>query len=149
MSTEECGHIIKLMDYEIDNYLWLERPKYQSHYNMHVKYSNDKIFSLITKRVIKLCEKLYNEKVYIKDSWFNISKEDSEFFFHTHHDTFCTAVVYVKGCDNYGTIAKINNNEVNWPSKNKSIMLMNPNIEHKIPIWNGIDRYTIAFDLLK
>lgn len=149
ISKEEQDIIKKLMDFEIKNNLNNNVPKYQSDNYMHAKYSKNVIFKKILSLVELESKKTYNKKFKIDKCWFNICKEDSKFDFHTHPDAHTSCVIYVDGCEDYGTLIKNDNKIAMLDSKNCSMHFFDSKIPHSIPQWKDEDRYTIAFDLIE
>jgi len=135
--------IKRLADYEIDNHLCLDVPKYQSHENMEIKYKDNHSYNKLVEFVLKHSP----IPLKIQSSWFNVCKDDSDFPFHTHEYVDMSAVYFVDGCEGRGTLFKIDGTEHMFNSKNNDLLYFNSSLEHRVPDWSGRDRYTIAFDL--
>ena len=131
----------KIIDNEIANSLCLTSPVYQSYNNMHLKYKDNTDLTLFLEKIKKNIE----QHLTINECWFNICRKDSKFDFHNHSSPF-TAVYFLEGCENNGTLFKINNVILQLKSKDNSVLFFEPSIYHCIPGWDNKDRYSIAVD---
>ena len=138
-----------IIDEEIKTSLCHSVPYYQSYNNMHIKYKDNKYIDALINKVTVEIKNLTNEKLSTNSCWFNVCKQDSKFEFHTHENTYLTTVYFLKNCENNGTIFKINNSLLQLCCKDNNLVIFDPKIIHKIPNWDGKNRYTIAIDFNK
>lgn len=148
LDANDIERLIKIIDLEIETNFCNSVPLYQSYNNMHIKYAHEKIFHLILKKVNETTTSLTNKSLTLKSSWFNICRKNSNFSMHTHPTANFSAVFYIRGCKNEGTIFKINDTLLKVLSNDNSLIFFDPSISHTIPVWNGVDRYTMAFDFV-
>lgn len=152
LTSKERQYLKNLIDQEIKDHLCIHEiaPLYQSYNNMDKKFKNDKVLSKLSKVVTQQATKFYSKKYTIVTEWFNVCKEDSTFNFHQHKESDLSAVFYLKNCGGNGTIFNINNDVLlQCLNEDNSIFFFNPQMPHKIPAWDGKNRYSIAFDLVE
>lgn len=149
LDSNTLTQIQKSIKYEVDNFPCLMVPKHQSYATMHKKYRFYDYWKTFQSKIIELAETQFSKRYQIHSCWFNICKQDSNFTWHAHVGYDMTCVFYALNCENNGTIIKNNNNNIHLPAKDNSLMFLKPEIEHTVPDWNGVDRYSIAFQFLK
>ena len=137
-----------MADFEINNFLCPDVSLYQSYNYMHEKYGHDWVFNKLISKVLKLSSVVVDVPVAIKSCWFNICRQDSKFEWHNHRGIRATGVYYLNGCGDNGTILLINNTKIQIVAEDNAVVFFDPNLTHKIPPWRGVDRYTVAFDLV-
>jgi hypothetical protein len=145
LTTEQQKQLINIVDYEIKNYLCMDVPKYQSFNNMNIKYKDTEVLNTLCELVTLNAYVSMNIKTKISHCWFNVLKEDSLYGKHKHNTLAC--VYYLKNCTNNGTIVFVNDTEKMMPCLDNTIQFISSDIYHTIPNYNGLDRYSIAFDL--
>lgn len=145
LTNQQQQNLINLIDHEINNFLCLEVPKYQSFNYMHIKHNESEELNLIAKNILLYSYTLTNEDLKIKTCWFNIAKKDSNYKYHKHNTL--TAVYFLKGCTNNGTLIKKENLEFILPGTDNTIQFIGSDVDHSIPKWSGVDRYSIVFEL--
>jgi hypothetical protein len=119
-------------------------PPYQSHYNMHVKYQDN-----IMQSIVKKCEReismIINTYAEVRDMWFNRTAEDSDYGWHNHLETkLPVMVLYIDGCDDRGTLFRIGEAEFTANVQNNSFLIFASHLEHRTQNWNGSPRMTMA-----
>jgi hypothetical protein len=145
LSVPQQQNLVELADYEIEHHLCMAVPKYQSFNNMHVKHKDNEALNVLCDLVRLNAYVLTNIHTQIKNCWFNVLKEDSLYFKHKHDTLAC--VYYLKNCTGNGTIIFVNGLEQMLPCLDNTIQFISGDVYHKIPSYNGFDRYSIAFDL--
>ena len=146
LSDKDRINLKKIMDYEIENCLCDVVPLYQSYDDMHEKYKKNNSLKLLLD-VIRKHSPVDNS--IISSCWFNVCKKDSTFGYHNHRGIIFTALYYVYGCENNGTIFCINNTYLKVLAKDNSVVYMDSNTMHTVPPWEKNDRYSIAVDFIK
>jgi hypothetical protein len=143
--------LVRLIDREIETSQCPLVPKYQSYSDMHVVYSNTKEMQILTKEVLLQAYALLENKYKVWMCWFNILKEDSpyELAFHKHDKSQLMCVYYLKNCTGNGTHVLVDGKEEQLSCLDNTIQFMSSTLLHSIPKFNGKDRYSVAFDLLK
>lgn len=134
-----------LINYEIKNFLCEAVPRYQSFNNMHIKHENEETIRIVKNNVLLYAYALTNQALSIDKCWFNVLKEDSDYKYHSH-DTL-TAVYFLNGCNNNGTLISDGINVHQMPGENDSIQFIGSGVLHSVPKWSGVNRYSIAFQL--
>ena len=126
-------------------------PKYQSHNNMHRVYENVEEFKILTNEVLLQSYALFENKYRVQMCWFNIIKQSSpyEINFHTHGKSDLTCVYYLKNCTGNGTVLLFDGKEKQLSCLDNTIQFISSTLMHSIPKFNGNDRYSIVFDLIK
>ena len=145
LSAEQQKHLVDIVDYEIAHYLCMDVPKYQSFNNMHIKYKDDEALATLCDLVILNTYALTNTQTKVKKCWFNVLKEDSLYGRHKHDTLAC--VYYLKNCTGNGTVVFVKDTEKMLPCVDNTLQFISGDVYHKIPSYNGLDRYSIAFDL--
>jgi hypothetical protein len=145
LSTKHQNHLVDIADYEIKHHLCTDVPKYQSFNNMHVKYKDDEALTILCDLILLNAYTLTNMHTKIKTCWFNVLKEDSLYVKHKHDTLAC--VYYLKNCTGNGTVVFIKDTEKMLPCLDNTIQFISSDVYHKVPNYNGLDRYSIAFDL--
>lgn len=146
LSTTQKNNLIKLIDFEIEHYLCEIVPKYQSFSDMHVKHKDSNELSIVLKNIVLLSYGLTGQWTNIKLCWFNVLKENSDHEFHSHETL--TAVYFLKGCTNNGTFVLDNGKTFQLPSTDNTVQFLGASVMHSIPKWSGVDRYSIAVELI-
>lgn len=148
LQPSEIQHLIEIADFEISNFLCIDVPLYQSYDNMHEKYRHDWFFNKLISKVLKVSSVFADVPVTIRSCWFNVCRQDSKFEWHSHPGTRATGVYYLSGCCDNGTILLINNTKMQIIAEDNAVVFFDPNLTHKTPSWSGVDRYTVAFELV-
>jgi len=148
LDIETTEKIVSLIDYEIENNLCLDVPKYQSYSNMHFIYEDDKYFDIFLRKLVNEVGKYSKNKMEMTSCWFNVCKEDSNFQFHDHPASDLTCVFFLKNCSENGTIFKFENTLLQLLVKDNNLVFFDPTLKHSVPEWKGLDRYTIAADFI-
>lgn len=150
LSIEDRAVLKNIIDEEIKNNLCEEAPLYQSFNNMHEKYKDEESIKNLSIRALKEAESITNQKLNISRLWFLIIKHDLDYGFHNHKNiftnTYTTAVYFLDNCENNGTIFQIGNSSLQLMSEDNTIIIFSPEMLHRVPKWNGKDRYSIAMD---
>lgn len=108
----------------------------------------------ITQKCQQFIEKIYDPnpadrvKIYITQSWINITKKDQSHHPHKHPNSFISGVLYLKGDDEVITFSKsdhkmiqiipqewtrYNSNQWKLPVKKNDIVLFSSDLEHYVP----------------
>ncbi len=148
LDENSISHLIKLADFEIENFLCYTVPKYQSWNNMHIKYKDDPAFIKLIDIIQKTLKNEIKFDLKVNSCWFNICKEDSKFEFHKHERTVASVVLFLKNCEDNGTLFKFDNSVLRLIIKDNDLVVFNPDRLHSIPEWKGKDRYSLAFDFV-
>jgi hypothetical protein len=147
LTEESQKHILRIAENEVMNHTCIAPhiPLYQSYDDMHVKYSDDSFMSAMI-GYVSYCVNQKNSYV-IKSCWFNKNVKESKYEWHSH---LCpiTAVLYLKNCENAGTLFLCDDVELQMKCEDNMLVIFNGSILHKIPTWDGRDRYTVAFDFM-
>jgi hypothetical protein len=144
LTEQELDDIIKLIDQELKTNYCPNVPLYQSFNNMHLKYGYNPIISKLIETIFQIVP---DKNLKMSSLWFNLLESNSDYSYHKH-PTDLTGVFYISGCNDYGTVFKVDGIEYMNLAKNNSILFFDGDIEHKVPSWNGFKRYTIAFDMM-
>ena len=145
LSPLQQQNLVDLIDYEIKHFLCEQVPKYQSFNNMHVKHVEREEINILLNFVLLNAFALTNTQTIVKNCWFNVLKEDSLYGKHKHDTLAC--VYYLKNCTGNGTVIFVNDNEKVLPCLDNTFQFISGDVYHKVPSYNGLDRYSIAFDL--
>ncbi len=154
LSIKDRTVLKNIIDGEIKNNLCEESPFHQSFNNMHEKYKDEECIKNLSTRALKEAELATNQKLSISSLWFVIIKHDLDCGFHNHKNTptntltntYTTAVYFLENCKDNGTIFQIGNSNFQLMSEDNSIFIFNPEMLHRVPKWNGKDRYSVAMD---
>ena len=149
LDDETVNELVSLVDFEIQNFLCNTVPKYQSRSDMHMKYKSNVHFQKFFSVVEKILLEEINNNLQVSLCWFNVCKKDSKFAFHTHKESVVTAVFFLKNCKGNGTQIKFDNSVLQLMVKDNDLVFFNPDIMHRIPDYNGLDRYSIALDFVQ
>jgi hypothetical protein len=145
-SHDFLNEMEKIFNFGIENFICSDVPKYQTESNMHKIFSINNFWIFFINTMYKELEIHFNKSYTIQASWFNLCIENSNFKYHQHENCDLTCVFYFKNCNNFGTIFKINNEEIEIETKDNSLLFFDGKIPHKIPSWKNQNRYSIAID---
>jgi hypothetical protein len=148
LSFEELQLLQQAIVYETTNFPCLMVPRYQTYPTMHRKYKFYKFWKTLEAAVLESAKSINGKEYKIQSSWFNSCKVDSNFDWHTHEGFDSTCVFYALNCDDNGTMIKTENEITQSPAKDNSLIFMDIGVEHRVPQWNGVDRYSVAFQLV-
>ena len=148
LTLEDRTSLKHIIDEEIKNNLCYEVPLYQSWSNMHERYIDNRIIQELNNRALKEAEIISNQKLKVLSLWFNISRKDSNYEFHTHDTAYITCVYFLKNCENNGPIFQLWNSNLQLLCKDDTLIIFDPKTTHRIPEWNGKDRYSVAIDYI-
>ena len=136
-----------LLDYSVGDHI----PPYQTHAQLYKRMIGRKHWDDLFHKVKHSLLRYYTKEFILWKSWANVAKENNNFGNHTHPCDI-TVVYYLK-CDlpEYGTY--ITNEDVMLPAINDSLLIFNPEIEHRLtnmPFELAVHphnhRYSIVFD---
>jgi hypothetical protein len=147
LNEKQRQKLVEIIDHEIKYFLSHKVPKYQSTYNMQLKYADNEEMQILMRGVKLQAYALTGFDVEFQSVWFNVCKEDSEFMFHRHDTLAC--VYYLKNCDGNGTLIIHNGKEEALPCSDNTLQFIASNVGHCVPRFNGAERYSVAFDLIK
>jgi hypothetical protein len=151
----------KDIDYEIENFLEERVAKYQTKNYLHKRYKFDPAWRYFFDSCNFIVKEIFSEDNYCTietkkcvGCWANVSKPDSNFFFHQHqNDVKFSIVYYLKNpSEVYGTMFQDGDCEVIIGGKENSLILFDSaNITHKTlspppQVSKDTPRYTIAVD---
>ena len=147
LEANERTELKLLMEKEIEEALDTQASKYQSESPQHLKHQDCVPLQTLCKKLEEVGAQLTQAKVTVKNCWFIICREDSNFDFHNHSAEKLSAVYYLENCNNNGTIFESFYTKLQVLSEDDTVIFFDPNQMHSTPKWNGSDRYSIAFDL--
>jgi hypothetical protein len=139
-------YIKHLIDTEIQNDVCLDVPLFQSYGDMQIRHKDDLVFSNFLANVLDYVNNELSANLVIDKCWFNICKSISKYTYHDHHPIPVSAVFYLEGCTNNGTIFRVGDAELQTICDDNSLLVFDGGFLHKVPSWKGQDRYSIAFD---
>lgn len=142
------GEFKKIIDYEIEYHLCQTVPKYQSYPFMHEKYYHNELLTTLINFTLDTLRKNNKSDLFLKFCWFNVCKQDSEFQWHTHPTSNVSAIYFMDGCEDNGTILDYNGTIFQILPKENSLFIFNSTISHTIPTWKNKNRYSIALEFL-
>jgi len=145
LSLLQQQNLVELVDYEIQHFLCEQVPKYQSFNNMHIKYGEKEEINMLLNFATLSAFALTNIKTRVKYCWFNVLKENSLYEKHKHNTL--AGVYYLKNCTNNGTVVFVDGVEKVLPCLDNTFQFISGDVYHKVPNYNGLDRYSVAFDL--
>jgi hypothetical protein len=146
LTEEELQHIREISLIETSgNNVCHAVSLYQSFNNMHEKYQDD-IMQSIVRKCEKEVSKILGDYVKTKFFWFNRTAEDSDYDWHTHSTGYPSIVLYLSGCEGRGTIFEIGEAEFTANVQDNSCMIFDSRINHRTPNWTGVERMTVAID---
>lgn len=134
--------------YETTNFPCLLVPKHQSFPTMHRKYKHYIFWQNFQNKLLKIAKQIDDKEYRIDSCWFNACTADSNFDWHAHYGYDLTCVFYVYNCNNNGTLIKQRDQIIQPVVKDNSLSFMKSGVEHRVPEWNGNDRYSIAIQLI-
>lgn len=150
LNPNDLAELQKAIEYEVTNFPCLMVPKYQSYATMHTKYRHYQWWKNFEALVIDNARLATGGENYsVQTCWFNICKQDSNFDWHQHRGVDMTCVYYAKNCNDLGTYVKLDGQVMKMPAKDNGLVYMEPEIEHRVPPWEGQDRFSVAFQLVK
>jgi hypothetical protein len=147
IEEKDLTSIIDAIKYETINFPCLMVPKYQSYPTMHRKYKHYAFWQNFQNKLLGIAKEVGDKEYRIHSCWFNACTEESNFDWHAHHGYDLTCVFYVHNCNDNGTLIKQDNTIIQTPAKDNSLSFMKCGVEHRVPNWNGRDRYSIAVQL--
>lgn len=146
LNTKQQENLVELIDYEITHFMCDSVPKYQSFNDMHIKHSDKEEIQILTDLIVLNAYVLTNAKIKIDKCWFNILREDSTFGMH-RHETFA-GVYYLKNCTGHGTMIFCDGVERQLQCFDNSFQFISAGVYHAVPPYKGVDRYSVAYDLV-
>jgi hypothetical protein len=147
LEEKDLTLIIDAIKYETTNFPCLMVPKYQSYPTMHRKYKHHAFWQNFQNKLLGIAKEVGDKEYKIDSCWFNACTEESNFDWHAHHGYDLTCVFYVHNCNDNGTLIRQDNTIIQTPAKDNSLSFMQCGVEHKVPNWNGRDRYSVAVQL--
>jgi hypothetical protein len=147
LEEEVLNLMIEAVVHETTNFPCLMVPKYQSYPTMHRKYKYYPFWQIFQHRLLEIAKEVGGKEYRIHSCWFNACTEESNFDWHAHHGYDLTCVFYVHNCNDNGTLIRQDNTIIQTPAKDNSLSFMQCGVEHKVPNWNGRDRYSVAVQL--
>jgi len=145
LDQQSIDNLIEIAYFETKYFLCDAVPLYQTFNNMHLKYAHVNSTNKLIETVENTYRSINNKDVKIKNFWFNLVREESNYGWHTHPNT--TLVFYLLNTEGCGTIIEDENTEIAIPSQDNSMIFLPKGIVHKTPNWKGRDRISIAIDM--
>jgi hypothetical protein len=145
LTEKQRQNLVKIVDHEIKYFLSHKVSKYQSTYNMQLKYADNEEMKIIMEAVKLQAYALLGFNVDFESVWFNVCKEDSDFVFHAHETLAC--VYYLKNCNDNGTLIMHDGEVAQLSATDDTLQFIASKVVHSVPKFNGVDRYSVAFDL--
>lgn len=144
---KELCTLVDMADNEVNNHLCRSVPFYQSYAHMHIKHKDNSVWKKLEREATHFLQEKHGYLSSIDSSWFNVTKKDSDFGFHSHQKP--TVVFYLKNCAGNGTIYKVDDGIWQPSCADNTFCIVEPGVVHATPNWNGVDRYSIAFTFSK
>lgn len=139
-------NFVDLIDAEISVAQCLTVPKYQSFADMHAKHCNSEELATVKNAVLSAAYGLTGKWLAVRKCWFNVLRQDSDYEYHTH--LTLTGVYLLANCENNGTLLSCDDRILQLPARDNTLEFIGAGVLHSVPSWAGVDRYSVAFELI-